>query len=76
LKLSEAGERYVAACRRVLVDLEEADIAAGGERAAPRGTLTLTAPIITGEDLIRPLVDAFVNEYPAVWARLLLIDRR
>jgi len=38
LKLSEAGERYVAACRRVLIDLEEADIAAGGERAAPRGT--------------------------------------
>ena len=25
LKLSEAGERYVAACRRVLIDLEEAD---------------------------------------------------
>ena len=53
LKLSEAGERYVAACRRVLVDLEEADIAAGGEQAAPRGILTLTAPIITGEDLVR-----------------------
>jgi hypothetical protein len=31
----------VAACRRVLVDLEEAEIAAGGERAAPRGILTL-----------------------------------
>src|SRR6202521_4946080 len=42
--LSEAGERYAAACRRVLVDLEEADIVAGGERSAPRGTLTLTAP--------------------------------
>ena len=34
LKLSEAGERYAAACRRVLVDLEEADIVAGSERAA------------------------------------------
>jgi DNA-binding transcriptional LysR family regulator len=76
LKLSEAGERYAAACRRVLVDLEEADIAAGGERAAPRGTLTLTAPIITGEDLVRPLVDAFMNEYPTVSVRLLLFDRQ
>ena len=44
LKLSEAGERYVTACRRVLIDLEEADIAAAGERSAPRGTLTITAP--------------------------------
>lgn len=66
----------MAACRRVLVDLEEADIAAGGERAAPRGILTLTAPVITGEDLIQPAVDAFMNEYPAVSVRLLLIDRQ
>ena len=43
IKLSEAGERYAAACRRVLIDLEEADIMAAGERSAPRGTLTLTA---------------------------------
>jgi DNA-binding transcriptional LysR family regulator len=75
LKLSEAGERYVTACRRVLVDLEEADIAAAGERSAPRGTLTLTAPIITGEDILRPVLDAFMNEYPMVSAKLYLLDR-
>jgi DNA-binding transcriptional LysR family regulator len=75
LKLSEAGERYVTACRRVLVDLEEADIVAAGERSAPRGTLTLTAPIITGEDILRPVLDAFMNEYPMVSARLYLLDR-
>jgi DNA-binding transcriptional LysR family regulator len=75
LKLSEAGERYIAACRRVLVDLEEADIVAGSERAAPRGTLTLTAPVITGEDILRSVLDAFMNEYQAVTARLYLLDR-
>ena len=75
LKLSEAGERYAAACRRVLVELEEADIVAGGERSAPRGTLTLTAPVITGEDVLRPVLDAFMNEYPTVSARLYLLDR-
>jgi len=75
LKLSEAGERYVAACRRVLVDIEEADIVAGSERSAPRGTLTLTAPIITGEDILRSIVDAFMNEYQAVTTRLYLLDR-
>jgi DNA-binding transcriptional LysR family regulator len=76
LKLSEAGERYVAACRRVLVELEEADISAGSERSAPRGTLTLTAPVITGEDVLRPVLDAFMNEYPTVSARLYLLDRQ
>ncbi len=76
LKLSEAGERYAAACRRVLVDLEEADIVAAGERSAPRGTLTLTAPVITGEDVLRPVLDAFMNEHPTVSVKLYLLDRQ
>src|SRR4029077_20738958 len=41
IKLSEAAERYASACRRVLTELEEADIIAAGEKSAPRGTLTL-----------------------------------
>jgi DNA-binding transcriptional LysR family regulator len=75
IKLSEAGERYATACRRVLTDLEEADIAAAGERSAPRGTLTLTAPVLAGEVVLRPVLDAFMDSYPAVSARLYLLDR-
>ena len=75
IRLSEAGERYAAACRRVLTDLEEADMLAAGERAAPRGLLTVTAPLISGEDVLRPILDAFLDAYPAVSARLLLLDR-
>ena len=75
IKLSEAGERYAVACRRILVDLEEADLAAGGERSAPRGTLTVTAPVAAGEDLVRPILDAFMDQYPEVTVRLHLLDR-
>lgn len=75
IKLSEAGERYAVACRRILVDLEEADLAAGGERSAPRGTLTVTAPVAAGEDLVRPILDAFMDKYPEVSVRLHLLDR-
>jgi DNA-binding transcriptional LysR family regulator len=75
LKLSEAGDRYAAACRRVLIDLEEADLLAADERSAPRGTLTVTAPIIPGEEILRPVLDAFMSEYQTVSARLYLIDR-
>jgi DNA-binding transcriptional LysR family regulator len=75
IRLSEAGERYAAACRRVLTDLEEADMLAAGERAAPRGLLTLTSPLISGEDVLRPILDAFLDAHPAVSARLLLLDR-
>jgi DNA-binding transcriptional LysR family regulator len=75
IKLSEAGERYAVACRRVLVDLEEADIVAAGERSAPRGLLTITAPVAAGEDIVRPIVDAFMDDYPAVNVRLYFLDR-
>jgi DNA-binding transcriptional LysR family regulator len=75
LKLSEAGERYAVACRRMLTDLEEADIIAAGERSAPRGLLTITAPVAEGEDIMRPIVDAFLDAYPAVNVRLTFLDR-
>ncbi|EPE97386.1 LysR family transcriptional regulator [Rhizobium grahamii] len=75
LKLSEAGQRYAAACRRVLVDLEEADMLAGGERAAPRGTLTISAPPILGEEVLRPILDDFLNLHPTVSVRFLMLDR-
>jgi DNA-binding transcriptional LysR family regulator len=75
IKLSEAGERYAAACRRILTDLEEADIIAAGERSAPRGLLTITAPVAAGETILRPMVDDFMDQYPAVNVRLHFLDR-
>jgi DNA-binding transcriptional LysR family regulator len=75
MKLSEAGERYATACRRVLVELEEADLIVAGERTAPRGTLTITAPPISGEEILRPIIDAYLAAYPAVSVNLLLLDR-
>src|SRR6476646_7095806 len=66
IKLSEAGERYALACRRVLSELEEADRQAAGERSVPRGTLTLTSTVFAGVELLRPVVDAFMEEYPTV----------
>ena len=75
IKLSEAGERYAAACRRVLIDLEEADVMAAGERSAPRGTLTVTATAFAGETILSPIIDAFLDAYPGVSVRLYLLDR-
>jgi DNA-binding transcriptional LysR family regulator len=75
IRPSEAGERYAVACRRVLAELEEADLSVAGERASPRGTLTITAPPISGEDILRPVVDAYLAAYPDVSIHLMLLDR-
>lgn len=75
IKLSEAGERYATACRKVLMDLEEADRNAAGERSVPRGTLTITATVFSGVEILRPIVDAFMDEYPTVSVRLHMLER-
>jgi DNA-binding transcriptional LysR family regulator len=75
VRLSEAGARYATAARRVLADLDEADLSAAGEGAAPRGLLTLTGPQVSGARILRPVIDEFLELYPAVSARLLMLDR-
>ena len=75
LKLSEVGERYAASCRRVLIELQEADLSAAGELAAPRGMLTVSAPPVSGEEILRPIIDAYLEAFPAVSVNLILLDR-
>lgn len=75
IKLSEAGERYAIACRKLLLDLEEAERQAAGERSVPHGTLTITATVYSGVELLRPIVDAFMQQYPTVTVRMHLLER-
>ncbi|OEC97141.1 MULTISPECIES: LysR family transcriptional regulator [Rhizobium] len=75
LHLSEAGQRYVVVCRRILSDLEEALLVAVGEQASPRGMLTISAPPILGEEVLRPILDDFLRLHEKVSVRLLMLDR-
>ncbi|MEM5425462.1 MULTISPECIES: LysR family transcriptional regulator [Paraburkholderia] len=75
IRLSEAGERYALACRRILADLEEADLLAADERSAPRGLLGVTAAVAVGEEVLRPMIEAFIDRNPEVSIRLHLLDR-
>src|SRR5260221_8282336 len=47
-KLSEAGERYAIVCRRVISDLEEADVVAAGGGWGPPAALTPNTPPFSG----------------------------
>ncbi len=75
LILTEAGEAFVAAARRLLDDLGEAERAASGEYRAPRGELLVTAPIMFGKLHVAPIVHEFLAAYPDVTVRLLLSDQ-
>lgn len=75
LTLTDAGAAYVAACKRILEEVDEAERAASGEFSAPRGDLVVTAPIVFGRLHVLPAVNEFITQYPEINVRLLLSDR-
>jgi DNA-binding transcriptional LysR family regulator len=75
LSLTEAGSAYVAACRRILEEIGEAERAATGEYAAPKGELVVTAPVAFGRLHVVPVVAEFLAQYPEIDINLVLTDR-
>ncbi|MEN4922317.1 LysR family transcriptional regulator [Achromobacter spanius] len=75
LRLTEAGQRYAADCRRILEEVEQADEAAAGAMAAPRGALAITAPALFGELHVMPVVLGYLRQHRQVSVRTLLVDR-
>lgn len=75
LSLTDAGVAYVDACRRILEQVGEAERAAAGEHASPRGELVITAPVNFGRLHVVPVVAEFLAEYPEININLVLTDR-
>ena len=74
LILTDAGEKFVAAARKLIDDLDDAERTASAEYRAPRGELLVTAPIMFGKLHVAPIVHDFLKAYPEVTVRLVLAD--
>ncbi|NRF70123.1 LysR family transcriptional regulator [Aquincola sp. S2] len=75
LRLTEAGEAFVADCRRILGELDDAEAAVSGQRDEPRGVLAVTAPALFGRRHIAPLLLQFLATQPALGVRSFFADR-
>jgi DNA-binding transcriptional LysR family regulator len=75
LSLTEAGAAYVAAAKRILDEVNEAERAASGEHAAPRGEIVITAPLAFGRLHVLPIIAEFLTRWPEIDVRLVLADR-
>src|SRR4051794_26240392 len=74
--LTEAGRVFVAASRRILSDLDDAERAAASDTKTLKGELVLSAPIALGRFYLLPVVTDFLKEHPNIDARIALADRR
>lgn len=75
LTLTDAGRDYLAACKRILEDVTEAERAAAGEFSEPRGELVITAPLVMGRMHVLPVIVEFLAAYPEINVRLIQGDR-
>lgn len=75
VRLTEAGSRYLEDSRNILASLREANEAAAGVNAAPRGNLAVTAPMLFGKFFVMPCIVRYLQTYPEVDVSALFLDR-
>jgi DNA-binding transcriptional LysR family regulator len=75
VRLTDAGERYVADCRRIISEVAEADRHAAGVHAAPSGAVTLTGSALFGRIVLTPILLEILDRYPEITINTLFVDR-
>ncbi len=73
LTLTAEGQTYLAAARRILADLDEAEQAIA-DQGAPRGRIRVSAAVSHGRVCIVPLLGEFTRRYPQILVDINLSD--
>lgn len=75
LTLTDAGERYVVAARRIIDQVRDAERDAAGEYTSPRGDLIVTSSIHFGHIHMLPIITQFLRSHSQINVRLIQHDR-
>lgn len=75
VRVTDTGSMYVEDCRRILADIDEAELSAIGTHGLPRGQLVVTAPVLFGKLFIVPLLERYMKTYPEVEVNCWFVDR-
>src|SRR4029077_5113740 len=73
--LTDAGQNYVASCRRIIEEIAEVERTASGEYRAPQGELTISLPAVMGRTHVLPVIVEFQRAFPDIRMRMQLTDR-
>ena len=75
ISLTQEGRHYLARCRSILAEIDEAEAELSSQRQEPRGELRVTAPVLFGQLHVAPIVTRFVRQFKNTRVELLLLDR-
>jgi DNA-binding transcriptional LysR family regulator len=75
VRVTDAGARYLEDARRIMAELDEADAAAAGVNATPRGELAVTAPVLFGKLYVMPIIADYQSTFEQTTVSALFVDR-
>jgi len=75
LGLTDDGAVYFERCAQILEDIEETETAMAVRSATPIGTLRISVPIALGHRHVLPVIESFLESWPAVTAEVSFTDR-
>nr|WP_168713328.1 LysR family transcriptional regulator [Cochlodiniinecator piscidefendens] len=75
VRLTDTGARFYKDAKQILEDLEQAEAAASGSYIEPRGSLSITAPVLFGQKHIAPILTEYLQQNPAVDVKAMFYDR-
>ena len=75
-RLTEAGSAYLAGCRQVLEQVQQAEADVAGLQVQPRGLLRVSAPTTWGSCVLAPVLSGLLREQPLLNIELDLSNRR
>lgn len=75
VRVTDAGQRYLEDARRIINEVDEADEAAAGINAEPRGHLAITAPVLFGKLYVIPGIVDYLQRYPDMEISAVFLDR-
>lgn len=75
LGLTERGQAYLERCKRILGDVEEAELALADDQSTPSGRLVVSAPVLFGRIYLAPMLVPFIARHPRVRIEISLSDR-
>ncbi len=73
--LTEEGKHYFERCRKILDDIDQAELELSAEHSDPSGALKVTASRLFGRMYVSPVVTSFLARYPHMQINLLFLDR-
>ena len=75
VRATDAGLQYAEDARRILQSVEQANESVAGVNQTPKGKITITAPVLFGQQYVMPSVIQYLEQYSDTQVEAVFLDR-